>query len=539
LPASFFYVLSLFFFALGLMCKPVLVTLPFVLLLLDYWPLGRIMNYEGGMMKDGGLTSRPRSYLIIHNSPFIIREKVPFFVLAGVSSLIMLAAHQGLGMLEAGARIPLDLRLENAVVSYAQYLGKTIWPFNLATFYPLRSAWPMELLALSGLLLAGVSALAVWAARSRPWLAVGWFWFLGVLVPFIGLIQAGAQGMADRFMYVPLIGLFIPVVWGAAEVVGRLGWARKWTVAVVSLILVLCALRTADQLRYWQNTEMLFQHALAVTRDNYMAHNNLAGDYYLRGKLDEAIEHYQASLAILPTQPSQLVIHYYIGEALNKRGRYAEAAEQLTEVLRVQPDNVAALEQLGIARARQGKAPEAEQAFTEALRLQPDDAGAHNSFGNVLAQQGRHEEAVRQFEEALRLKPGYAGALNNLAISCKKLGRIGEAIAHYREAIRMQPDSVEAINNLAWILAAQPEAKFRNGTEAVELATRACELTKYQNPIALATVAAAYGEAGKFPEAISFAEQAQALTAGRNGPVAARLKAMLEAFHAGQAFREE
>ena len=507
------------------MCKPVLVTLPFVLLLLDYWPLRR---FELKTLDSTLKTLVP-----------LVREKVPFLVLAGVSSVITVAAHEGLGMLQANSGPPLELCLANAVVSYALYLGKTIWPFGLAIFYPFPGAVPLGSLVLSGLLLVGVSTLAVRAAKSRPWLLVGWFWFLGVLVPFIGIIQAGAQAMADRFMYVPLIGLLIPVIWGAAELVGRLGWARKWTVAVVSLTLALCAVRTADQLRYWRNTETLFQHALAVTRDNYMAHNNLAGDYYLRGKLDEAIAHYQASLAMQPLQPRQLEIHYFIGESLGKLGRYAEAAEQLSEVLQALPNNVQTLVQMGIVRARLGKPQEAEQAFTEALRVAPNNAKAHNSYGNVLAQQGRHEEAVRQYEEAVRLQPDYAGALNNLAISCKKLGRISEAIAHYREAIRWQPDSIEALNNLAWILAAHPEAKFRNGTEAVELATRACELTKYQNPVTLTTVAAAYGEAGKFSEAICSAEQAQALTPASNSPATARLKAMLEAFHAGKAYRGE
>jgi tetratricopeptide (TPR) repeat protein len=304
-------------------------------------------------------------------------------------------------------------------------------------------------------------------------------------------------------------------------------------------VLLACAALTYRQAGYWQDTQHLFQHALDVTQNNYMAHNDLAGDLLNRGKLDEAIEHYQASLAIAPGQGHALEIHCVLADAMIKRGRFGEAAEQLETVLSAHPEDEPALVQLGIARARQGRPDEAVRAFAEALRLQPNDAAAHNSFGNALAQQGKHEEAVRQFEEAVRLKPDHAGAHNNLAISLSKLGRAGEAISQYREAIRWQPDFLAALNNLAWMLAAQPEAKLRNGAEAVELATRACELTKYRNPVTMTTLAAAYGEAGKLPEAISLAEQAQGLTAGANSAAAARLRAMLEAFHAGQAYHGE
>ena len=537
--ASPFYLLALCFLALGLMCKPVLVTLPFVLLLLDYWPLRRL---DGRQKADSG-TTPGASRFAFHVSPATVRalllEKLPFFALAAISCVVTMMSVQGVGSMQTDSRVPLDLRLENSVVSYVRYLGKTIWPFDLAIFYPYPAGWPIELVAGSGLLLLGVTALAVWWIGRRAWLFVGWFWFLGVLVPFIGLVQAGAQAIADRFMYLPLIGVLIPVVWGAAEVIGWLGWARKWTVAVVALILTLCAVRTTDQLRHWQDSEHLFQHALAVTQDNYMAHNNLAGDLYLRGRWDEAVEHYQVSLALQPRQPQQLNIRRAMGEALSNRGRCAEAAEQFAKVLEGRPGDVQALVQLGTARARQGKPDEAVQALSEALRIQPDNAAAHNSFGNVLAQQGRHEEAVRQFEEALRLQPDHAGARNNLAISCKALGRMNEAIAHYREALRAQPDSVEVLNNLAWILATQPDAKYRNGAEAVELANRAGELTRYQNPIPLVTLAAAYGEVGRFPEAISFAQQAQAIIGGGSSPLAARLQAMLGAFRAGQPYHGE
>jgi tetratricopeptide (TPR) repeat protein len=265
-------------------------------------------------------------------------------------------------------------------------------------------------------------------------------------------------------------------------------------------------------------------------------HTQLAAALLSQGKLEEASRQYRAALAI---EPHSETARCGLGEALSKQGRYAEAIEQLLQALKIRSDCVPALVQLGIARARQGKLDEAMEALSEAVRIQPGDAGAHNSLGNILAQQGKHEEAVRQFEEAVRLEPAHAAAHNNLAISCKKLGRVGEAIAHYQEAIRLQPDFLQALNNLAWTLAAHPNAQFRNGTGAVQLATRACELTKYQNPVPLGTLAAAYAETGKFHEAVSFAERAQELARGGQPALAAHLSAMLEAFRAGRPYHAD
>ena len=301
-------------------------------------------------------------------------------------------------------------------------------------------------------------------------------------------------------------------------------------------MLLACACLTVVQLGYWRNTECLFQHALEVTRDNYMAHNNLAADCYLQGNFEGAIEHYQASLAIAPTQPSEPQIRFYLGDALSKRGRYEEAAQEFTEVLAVRPNDVGTRVQLGITRARQGRNEEARQAFLEALRIAPNDPAALDNFGNLLAQQGRYAEAVQQFEVSLKAKPDNAAAHNNIAISLAKLNRLGDAINHYREAIRLQPDFLPPLNNLAWILAASPHAEFRNGAESVRLATAGCDTTKYQNPMLLTTLAAAYGEIGQFPEAISFAERAQGLAQGDGGPLAGRLTAMLESFRANRAY---
>ena len=544
---SIFYVLSLVFFALGLMSKPMLVTVPFVLLLLDYWPLRRLRLRT----QDSGLkTLLP-----------LLREKVLFFVLSTLSCVITFHAQRLGGAVRPLAFLSVEQRASNAIVSYATYLKQTIWPAGLAVFYPLSDQISVAATLGAGALLLGVTAWAIvpmlagtrstasqfpamisatrWNAslpeQGSPHRVMGWFWFLGMLVPVIGLVQVGMQQTADRYTYLPLVGVFVMVVWEVSERLSR--WRRGPAVlpAAASATLLACAVLTRLQVGYWHDSERLFRHALAVTRDNWLAHDSLGHALLAQGNEDEAIIEYQAAAAIQP-RPE---IRFVLGKTLSKRRRYEEAIAQFSELLRANPENVPALVQIGIARALQGKTEEAARTLSEALRIDPADAGAHNTLGNILAQQGRHEEAVQQFEEAVRLKPDHAGAHNNLAISCRKLGRMDEAIGHYREALRLEPDSLQALNNLAWTLAAYPKAQYRNGAEAVQLATQACELTKYQNPIPLATLAAAYAETGRFKEAVSFAERAQELAKGGQGVPTAQLSAILEALRAGRPYHSE
>jgi tetratricopeptide (TPR) repeat protein len=513
-PPSVYYVLALALFALGLMSKPMLVTLPLVLVLLDYWPLQRLR---------------------LSTLADLLREKIPFFTLSLISCVVTFVGQSEGGAVRPLALFSLTQRVTNAVVACATYLEKTLWPAGLAVFYPLPDNTSPAATVVAGALLLGITAWVLWSARRRPYLALGWFWFLVMLVPVIGLVQAGMQQMADRYTYLPLVGLFVMVVW---EVAGRLS-GRRWRTAVLTAaasgVLLACAVATTLQLGYWHDSERLFRHALAVTRENWLAHHSLGHALLAQGNEDEAISHYQAAVAIQP-RPE---IRFILGETLSKRRRYEEAIEQFSEMLKATPDNAPVLVQIGIARALQGKTEPAVRALSEALRIDPANAEAHNSLGNLLAQQGKHEEAVRQFEEAVRLKPDHAAARNNLAISCKKLGRVDEAIMQYREALRLEPDSLQALNNLAWTLAAYPKAQYRNGAEAVKMATQACELTKYQNPIPLATLAVAYAETGRFQEAVSFAERAQEAAKGAQAALAERLSTMLEAFRAGQPYHAD
>jgi len=371
--------------------------------------------------------------------------------LAMASSVITLLAHEGLGMLQAGSRLPLELRLENAVVSYVRYLGKTIWPVKLAVFYPYPMGWPMWQVILSGLLLLAVSALAVCAVRSRPWLLVGWFWFVGVLVPFIGVVQAGKQAMADRFMYLPLIGVFMLLVWGAAGFFRWLCLPKRGIAFVCGAVLVLCAARTLDQLRYWQDSEALFRHAVAVTKDNGLALDGLGVALFGRGRLDEAMECYRQSLKINPTDAHAL---NNLGAALEAKGS-PEGISWYRKALQADPAFPDALYNLGTAEAGQKHYAEAVRLFEAVLRVNPSHLEARNNLGNTLANLGRREEAIAQYRFALQLQPSNPRIHCNLAALLVTQRKLDEAARHYRQALTHAPNDPNAHYQLGIVLALQ------------------------------------------------------------------------------------
>ncbi len=388
---SFFsrnYWLTFVFLALGLMSKPMLVTLPFVMLLLDWWPLGRL--------KPGAIGRR-------------LWEKMPFLMLSIASSVITLAVQRQ--AIQPLGRLSFGIRLVNAVVVTMRYLWKTLWPVNLAIPYPHPGYWPFWLFCLCGVALVAISFAAVRLRRQFPFLITGWLWYLGMLVPVIGLIQVGMQSMADRYTYLPLVGVFIMLAWGAE--VALVHWQMPatgiWVVA--SLVLGACAGRAIDQVRTWQNSETLFRHALRVTQGNDIAHYNLAEHYLATRRLDEAIEHFRRALQIRP--------------------RYDDA-----------------LNNLGVALAMKGELPEAADRIREAIRCRPDKADAHYNLGNVLVMQHQWDEAAAAYADALRLKPDYAEAHNNLANILAAQGRRADAIRHYREAVRLNPAHEAAARQL-------------------------------------------------------------------------------------------
>ena len=475
------YALSLVFFAFSLMSKPMLVTLPFLMLLLDWWPLDR-------------WRPAPKPWGAIR--PLLL-EKVPFLVLAALSGLATLLVQQA--AMTYYRQLPLGFRVANAAISYARYLGKTFWPVDLAVFYPHPVRWSALAVTGSVLLVILISALAWWGSRRRPYLLAGWLWFLGLLVPVLGVVQVGVQAMADRYTYLPLVGIFIMLAWGSADCLGA---GRLWTglgVAAGSVTLVLCAALTCHQLRFWRNTETIFKRAIAVTRDNWVAHSNLA------------------LLALLRYQDTQ-------------RGSPAQ------QVVSLDSARSGTLPGYSATRDFLGEVIFHCQATLRANLGFPD---ARITMAKALTEMGQLDEARAQLEIVLRLDPKSADARENLAEILLRQGRVADAINEYRAALKLKPDWQEVLNNLAWLLATHPRPEIRNGLEAVSLAERACALTSHTNFWFLQTLAAAHAERGNFGQAVASAEEARrlAIASGQSSPLATAER-RLQLYRSGQPYRE-
>lgn len=487
------YLLVLLFFTLGLLSKPMLVTLPFVLLLLDYWPLGRFqfgqLSADRKSCTSKSMSSGSQKTIALH----LIREKAPFFVLCAVSSILTIFAQQKGGAVMSLAHFPLESRIANALVSYVSYIEKMIWPWHLAIFYPYQEMLPIWKVVGSGLLLVCVSLLVIHTARKLPYLIVGWFWYIGTLIPVIGLVQVGWQAMADRYTYVPLIGLFIMITWSLKDVLA--GWRYRRIILSISagILLSILMIVTRVQVHHWQNSIKLFQHSLEVTENNYFSHTVLGETLSLQGELDKAIDHYREALRI---KPDFLEAHLSLAAAFEKEGKDQEAMVRYIEVLRIEPNSPVAHHSLGVLLFRQGKIQEAMDHFNEALRIKPDYPDAHNTLGAALRRQGRDQEAIHHFNEALRIEPNYPEVHNNLAGVLEDLGKNQEAMDHYVEALRIKPDNAMVHHNLGILL-------FRQGKtrEAITHFNEALR-NKPDYVVAYNNLGIALGKQGKMREAI-------------------------------------
>ncbi|MGB9454838.1 MAG: tetratricopeptide repeat protein [Bryobacteraceae bacterium] len=508
------YLAVLLWFCLGLMSKPMIVTLPFLLLVLDAWPLRRL-------------------------SRAAVIEKIPFFLLSAVSATVTYLVQQSSGAVKEIARLPIGLRMENALVSCVLYCLKTIWPSGLAAFYPYPAGFAWWMVAAAGLTLAAVTVLALRSFRGAPYLAAGWLWFLVTLAPVIGLVQVGAQARADRYMYVPMVGLTMMLAWGAADLARR--WraiARPIAAAAVATCLAAAAV-SAAQIEHWRNSETLFRHALDVTTDNYLAEHNL-GSYLLEtGRLSEAIPHLEAALRIRPESaqtrsdlasalaqtpgglpeaiaqyqaalsllPGSAILHNNLASALARLPeRLPEAIREYRAALRIDPDYAQAHRNLADALARTpGGVPEAIAEYEAALRIDPGDAETHNALGLALAEApGRLADAVAEYQAALRIQPDYAEAHYNLGVALSKTGRLPEAAAEFEAALRLKPDYAEAHNNLGVVLSQLPG----RSSEAIAHLEAALRIqpdyadAHYNLGVALSQIP------GRMPEAIAQLEEA-------------------------------
>lgn len=425
------YGLALFWFALGLMSKPMLVTWPFVLLLLDYWPLARFEPFT-------------------HNPPFrsiwrLCREKIPFFTLTALSCVVTYAVQRQTGAVMTVESLPWTARIENALISYCRYLEKLFWPTDLAVFYPYPKYWPLAEVVLAGAVILGVTLLLFRYRRRYPFMLPGWLWFVGTLVPVIGLVQVGEQSMADRYSYLPSIGLFILVIWGVYELTRH----NRYQTAAVSIagsaVLVLCLVLTRQQLGYWQDGETLFQRAVDVTRNNSVAYNHLGAALDAKGRVDEAILQLNEAIRV---DPSYADAHYNLGTAFEQKREVNQAIDQYQQAIRLNPDYAEAYNNLGFALGQSGQPDQAIRQFEQAIRLKPDYAQAHNNLGNAFLNQGRLDEAVPQFQQAIHLDPNYVQAHNNLGAALGRKGQLDEAIVEFQKAIRLDPNFADARNNL-------------------------------------------------------------------------------------------
>ena len=511
-PSRGRYAAVALWYGLGLLCKNMLVTLPFVLLLLDWWPLHRVKL-----------------------APFwgLVKEKIPLFLLSvGSCVATALVPEKVLDY----QRVPLLERIGNAVVSYVVYLRQMVFPAGLAIpyLYP-PNGQPFWKVALAFVLLAAIS-ITVWACRKRrPYLLVGWLWYVGMLVPAIGLIQISYYARADRYTYLPGIGLVLAGTWAVGD--WSLGWQHRRAVlgglmaAGIGALMVCAWIQTG----YWRNTETLWTHTLACTADNNIARLNFGHDLRKKGRLDEAITFYQKGLQ---TAPDNAASENNLGNALCAKGRVDEAITHYKKALQIKPAFAEAHFNLGKALRQQEKMDEAITHFQEAVQIEPDLVPARINLGNALLQQGKADQAVTQFERVLEIHPNDAGMHLNLGLCFVQMGRMDEGILQDQKALQIKPADPGIQNNLAWLLATCPKASLRNGNKAVELARQANALTGGKNPIILRTLAAACAEAGRFPEAVDTAQRASRLAEAQSNPMlAAQLQSEMKLYQAGLPFQ--
>jgi Flp pilus assembly protein TadD len=419
-PSSSRYAWTAMMLALGLLAKPMLVTWPFVMLLFDYWPLRRFK-----------LTSRKEVATKLWP---LVREKLPLFALVVASAVITSIAQTHAGAVRTFTDFPIALRLSNALVSYAKYLLLTFWPNDLAVYYALAPAGiPGWQIIGAAFLLIGITAFCLFQWKIRPYLIVGWLWFLGTLVPVIGLVQIGGQTMADRYFYIPSIGLFIALVFGLANIAQTRRVAPSLSVAIAGVVLLVLATLTNAQIHLWSDSFTLFKHALAVA-------------------------------------PPSLHIENGLGLAMSGSGRYDEAAAHFEKALQIKPDDYVSLLNMGATRFYQGRLREAVEYYQAAIRSQPDVPKGHNLLGLALAMQNRNEAALDEMRRASELAPQDADIRNNLALALARLGRIPEAMDQLHEALRLNPNNADAHSNLGLALLAS--GKPRESVPEFEIALR-------------------------------------------------------------------
>ena len=525
------YLFVLLFFAFGLMSKPILVTAPFVLLLLDYWPLKRFVSETAAKL---GHRNRTESRANIRR---IFLEKIPllFISFASCAATILAQRH----FIDPIDRLSFAERLGNAAVAIIVYLRQLVWPSGLSIFYPHpRHGLSAVQVSMAPLSLLAVSAAAFIYRRKHPYFPTGWFWFLGMLVPVSGIVQVGTQAHADRYTYLPQIGLYILVTWFIADIVSS--WRHQrvlLSTAMVSSIVILMW-PAWKQTSHWRDSRTLWTHALAVNPENDTAHNGLCNLALRQNRFEEAVFHARKALQVRPdsadahsnlglallgtgqkaealiefrkvieTSPARPRVHYNLATLLLDSGRIEEAIAEFQKELQIQPEFVDAQNNLGIALEQKGALDDAVTCFQKAIELDPRRPKTHYNLATVFLRQGQFDHAIAHLEKELLINPASAEAHNDLGIAWSQKGRINEAIGEWQKTLDLQPHNLSAYCNLVWVFATFPDDAIRSGAKAVALGERALELSRENDPRIYRLLAAAYAENRQFDKAIETARR--------------------------------
>lgn len=538
------YALTLVLFALGLLSKPMLVTVPCVLLLVDCWPLKRQARWT-----------------------WLVLEKAPFFALAVAVSVVTMFAQSSHGAMINTNELPISIRVGNSLVAYARYLKKFFWPNDLAAFYPLLKPWPIMTVvgAIALLLVVTAAAAVVW--RKRPYLAVGWLWFVGMLVPVIGLVQVGNQSMADRYMYLPMIGLLVMVAWGASELLKD---RRRLAFAASAVVLLACAMVTANDVKYWTDSRVLFTHTLERTGPNMFTLQNLGASYQEVGDYDNAIKYFAQCVDSQPRYPHarRVLAHTYL-----KAKRYEEARQQLAIAIELEPQDYRSWNSMGklycdldnwpaaaeyfqaavqrkpeefdpwinlaVANRQIGKIDDARRALEQALKINPRVANPWYLLGRLMLENGKPADAIEPLARAATIDPSFEDVHYQLGLALMSAGRGADATRAFMAALQRTPNAPNVLAKLAWVLATHPDAKLRRGEDAVFLANRANVLTKSTQPEILDALAAALAEQQQFDDAAATATQGAALARkSGDGKLAAQIESRAAQYRTRSAVRD-
>jgi tetratricopeptide (TPR) repeat protein len=532
-PQARRYILLLAVFGLCIMTKPVVVTLPLVLLLLDYWPLGRV-KWERHTEDKSSKSAAKKTNLQKVSLIWLVAEKIPLLAMSAVLSVITFIAQRQDESVVSLEGAPLDLRVANMFLSYIRYIGKMIWPSQLAALYPYL---PDAAVILHALLFILITIFLIYTGRRRKYAAVGWLWFVVTLIPMIGLVQVGVQAMADRYMYMPILGLLIIVAWAFKDLIAshpRWKYIATLTSAAVLFSLVIL---TRIQAGHWQNSLTLWEYALKVTKNNYIAENNYASALSEQGRFIESEKHLRNAVLIYPKYSDALL---GLGNLLLNQKKFNEAIYYYDELVRQQKGSAEFYCNLAFALATQKKYDEAMKSLTTALELDPNFPDIHKKMGLLLLDTGKLNEAIGYFNQALITGSNKEDIYECLGTAYHRSGNYEQAIQSWTKALELKPENASILNNLAWFLATGVNVTAEDANKAIGFAERACELTEHKDSGTLDTLAAAYAAAGRFEDAVKTANKAVdiAKAAGQDSE-AGEIQSKLKLYQAGQRYHQK